>query len=750
MTTTSSTSSAVVTLDNNPNKRRKKNAENLQFSSSMVRKPPSHILADGTFVHLPEPDKNERALFFERSIAQHRLVSATESSTAADKIESEKNEEKANEDTAAEAAATTITTTSTKVKKKDPQNKIHPIAIASARLHGKGIQELSKAINLGDMVGSGEYFALANIVNHNTVTLTTTGSGTGSTTATGSASKDDSNEGKSSDDPSKKDATAEDTSATSATASAAKDTNPSVSAIDSAAILEEQKLRASYLLKRKRIQFAQSARVLSRHEQRLSKAVVSQRIIDLRLLQLRQKWRLVAPEHGTRAIGPVRPTEVVAIDVEVYDRDRTGGGNNALQQKPSSQQPQYNTNQSNNNTTANTPRLGRIARMVPRYATIELRDGSIIDKSDWISKQKHRRDSTSSAHHTSKHHHHHHPKHSHREDDKGVSNWSNRHLSIDSTARLTRSEPFAVADPTLGKIDPDFDPDKVPILTLLMSIEKASTGYIQNCTLSSSTASTSTSIPSDENDTKIEENQQVDEKVITTLQHSLFCASLFESIRREITANNANTGNESSSSRGTSASQTHANNNAPSPSVWLSDGMEEVFLPPPSLMAGGKDNLYSTNGGLCVIHCHESEVKVQLDSEYSLTIQLVEAGTSMTKAVSNNSSASIHDGNKNNNQSGSQTPEQLQVLCRTLLLQAQFMYHDHSMKTRTQTLSSHKPAESNTGINSMMKPKTKDYVVSSPHILEQCVALGSKIIFERKVRSTLQVCMHVCIYIYNK
>eukprot|EP00970_Alexandrium_tamarense_P016154 scaffold6206_cov69-Alexandrium_tamarense.AAC.1 len=56
----------------------------------------------------------------------------------------------------------------------------------------------------------------------------------------------------------------------------------------------------------------------------------------------------------------------------------------------------------------------------------------------------------------------------------------------------TKAEPFAVADPTLGQIDPDFDPDKVPLLTLLFEIEKSSTGFSQRATLSSSfTSSTS-------------------------------------------------------------------------------------------------------------------------------------------------------------------------------------------------------------------------------------------------------------------
>jgi hypothetical protein len=71
-----------------------------------------------------------------------------------------------------------------------------------------------------------------------------------------------------------------------------------------------------------------------------------------------------------------------------------------------------------------------------------------------------------------------------------------------------------------GKIDVDFDPDKVPMLSLQLDIEKDSTGFRQSARLSPLTT--------------LGENAPEDEKVVVALQHSLFCASLFEWIRREL------------------------------------------------------------------------------------------------------------------------------------------------------------------------------------------------------------------------
>lgn len=776
-----------------------------KYTSKMIRTPPSHILADGTYIHLPDPTCVERASFFERSVAEHRLISATKSSY---KEEDDDKDDEAGGDaqddpsSSADGKNKNLEPNDDKPQtKKEITPKIHPVAIASARLHGKGIQELSKALNLSDLVNHGEYFGMANIVNHNTISMSSK-----------DAKKDDakSSEDNGNDPSNVNDGTGGATTTSNPSSSSDNNDSQTTSAknnasnndsttLDSAAILEEQKLRATYLLQRKKHQFAQSSEILQRHQHRLTSSIITQRLLDLRLLEIRQRWRLVAPEHGTRAIGPVRPTEVVAIDVEVYDRDRMGGGsvaatslNNSLNHNiynesgagvDGSSGGGKNNNDMDNRNSLN--RLGRIARMVPRYATIEIRKEFLLDRKDWLSTNTDQSPSTTLPASTNDNSNSVAPvdvdSTTTKSDDTKLNDEQekerNRNYTkkIESTCQYTRSEPFAVADPTLGKIDPDFDPDKVPILTLLLSIEKASTGYVQNCTLSSSSCSSH-----DHNEDAKEEHLSQDEKVITTLQHSLFCASLFESIRREITTNiqndiqsTATTSNKSNlpskfgsnntntTAPPTSSSLSSSTQSQSTPSVWLSDGMEEVFLPPPSLMVGGRahsssnaSNSSMTGGGLCVIHCHESEVKVQLDSEYSITIQLIEAGTSLDATTNHikttDNKASTNNQDHPNRSSGSQTSDQLQVLCRTLLLQAQFLYHDHCMKTRTQNLSSKNAANKSTapkvanskpiyGSNHQLQQQLRaQEKIALPHILEQSVALGSKIIFERKVRSTLQ------------
>ena len=118
---------------------------------------------------------------------------------------------------------------------------------------------------------------------------------------------------------------------------------------------EEQRVKSAYVLKRKRAVFDKASRVLQRHQARLEAATKAQRVPDERLRQLRPQWRLVAPEHGTRAKPhAVRPTEVVAVDVDVYDPTGGGGGGGS-------------------NSTG-TSLVGRLASQVPRYATIELTD----------------------------------------------------------------------------------------------------------------------------------------------------------------------------------------------------------------------------------------------------------------------------------------------------------------------------------------------------------------------------------------
>ena len=573
--------------------------------------PPSHILQDGRFIYLPEPSNAERSGFLERTIARHGLLKADlKSSEEDDENEDDKNDNNDNNKKKPDADG------KAKEQEEDEttQPKIHPLAVASARLQANGVAELSKAVNLSGLVSTGEYFGLTNIVNPVL-------------------------------DVPLKDGKAEQSPAATAD------------------MQEEQRLRATYVGKRKRAQFEKAAEALQRHERRMAAAVAAQTIVDQRLLQLRPQWRLVAPEHGTRAKAhPVRPTEVVAIDVDVYDRDRTGGGNLALT--------------GNNSVTTR----GRLARRVPRFATVELLRRFDVgeDLKQW--KEVHSMD----------------------QEDVAMTNGEDQ-------TNKTRAEPFAVADPTMGKIDIDFDPEKVPMLSLQLDIEKDSTGFRQSACLSPLTT--------------LGENASDDEKVVVALQHSLFCASLFESIRRELAPYEENEDDQFVWS-GAAAATKHQSH------VWMPGGVEENFLPAPTYMAGAEG--MGGKGALSVVHYHEGEVKVQLDVEYALTVKLVEAGTDPTMDA-----MQVDNGDDSNGQdSGSQSHEQLHSLCRALLVHAQDVYHSHSIETRA--FLKKKAKEQSEKPRGLERKKKKDEIPPA-RILQKCVCLGAKLLFEHKVRITLSV-----------
>jgi len=384
--------------------------------------------------------------------------------------------------------------------------------------------------------------------------------------------------------------------------------------------------------------------------------------------------------------------------------------------------------------------LGRIARRVPRFATMELDDDYDVTD-DILSLRKKIKDVVQKL------------KSGESEDinvanenetTPKISNLSTSDMDIVETtekptesvktidgteAFKTKAEPFAIADPTLGKIDPDFDPDKVPLLTLLFEIEKPSTGFSQCATLSSSFST----MRGGANDSGGNNKQlHPDERVIEALQHSLFCASLFESMRAEIiplTASNA-------------PSATSTQQKGQKSVVWLSSEMEESFLPPPSVMAGEDTSKSGEARLLCVVHCHEGEVKVQLDDEYSLTVKLIEAGTAAAAASAESSGIDDHSNKQQQNDvsdgpgaSGSQTPSQLRTLCRALLLHSQSLYHEHRMKMRQEQLSSEK--KEHMPLMGFARVK-KQVMTPSPHILQSCVGLGCKFIFEKKVRVVLK------------
>jgi hypothetical protein len=576
--------------------------ENDLLQSHIV--PPSHILPDGRFIRLPPPTEAECSSFFERAAASHHLISSDE---AARKNKVEK-------------------------KKAEAKPYVHPLAVASARLRGKGIDELSKAINLGGLVSGGEYFGLTNVVNR----------------PTPKKKDDDENE--------------------------EKDT-----IVEDEAMLLDRRLRSSYALKRYRNQYDDASSVLAQRSKRLLSSLSGRRVLDARLRSLRQRWRLAAPER--RPGGMVRARDVVAVDVEVYDGNRG----------------------SDDGEVTHGHTLGRIARKVPRFATMELEEGY-----DVLTDVNKLREEVQNVWRELK------GASKGKDDTNGEALGKPSAMEVDGDISKqpckTKAEPFATADPTLGQIDPDFDPDKVPLLTLLFEIEKPSTGFVQRATLSSAFSSKNNQLIS-----------PPDERVIESLQHSLFCASLFESMRAEIIPP-------------PTQSTTHTQQRNESV-AWLSSEMEESFLPPPSLMAG-RDSFQTGDARLlCVVHCHEGEVKVQLDDEYCLTAKLIEVGTTAAANDNNDGSTTLNDEGTDESNSGSESPARLQALCKALLLHSQSLYHEHRMKMGINKQKNNSDAPKPVGLARIQKEEK----TPSPRILQSCVGLGCKFIFEKKVRAVLKV-----------
>ena len=466
---------------------------------------------------------------------------------------------------------------------------------------------------------------------------------------------------------------------------------------------------------------------------------------------------------------------MVAVDVDVYDPTGGGGGGGS-------------------NSTG-TSLVGRLASQVPRYATIELTD----DYCQRLKQAKTAATTTTSAENV-------------KRDDKGETEETLKvkaepkedDMEIDSPKKeetetvsdttsdqqtkekeddtrtfsaWTTAEPFAVVDPTLGKISADFDPNKVTFLTLQFDIEKPSTGFCMSSCLEAMTTTTigkmkeaETSNTAKKDDTVKQETDNMDiekandkddtaepdnenakdEQVLVSLQHSLFCAKLFEAIRRELMGDEGMDEHAPAQQR---QQQHHAQQGAsvqPHHSVvWLASESEENFLPPPSVMVRPTTN--STGAALCVVHCHASEVKVQLDSEYTLRAKLVEANDQKHMASPSNGGgggeanniASASSAAQKKANSGSQTPEQLLVLCRSLLLHAQEAYHKHSLHESFAAAQKQREEEEKK-LQVDLKPKGLDRIQKKdarkqPKILQTVVGLGTKMLFEQRIRKSLVV-----------
>ena len=740
-----------------------------------VKETPSHIIPDGSHVYLPPASAIEKASFFAQSVANYKLIHADES---------QQQQQKSKEQESILGVKDVDGQQGKDADNDDEVNNIHPLALASARLQTNGVSELSKAINLASLVQSNEYFAFSNIIDpslggasHNNQQKTDAAQAHVPATDIENAQHDP--------------ASVTDKNASAAYAFA--------STTDDDHNINEPILRSKFILKRKRQQFQNSTSTLRQHYKRLKVVTAAQKVLDQRYLQLRKRWKLSAPEHGSVVQAPVRPNETVAIDVDIYNQGQgpQGQGQNDNNSGNGSGSGMMNSNaMEGNREGVMVSTLGKITRMVPRYATIELAEH--FDVSDLLKVMKSgvkddddgNKNNTDAGATSTK-------KSGPSDTDMDVDEDADTDVEEESTPtsdtsesdisnkETTEAKPFMVADPTLGSIDLErFDPDNVPMLTLYFQIEKSSTGFVHSVALSSviqidhDENSESEAEPESKDHQKEKDEVQhiistiirdkvrpnSDEKVIQSLQHSLFCANVFDSIRKEVVKVNnhnanatANSISKSKSSRTGSAEP--GNGIAPQQHlqqqqqpVWLSSEMEDNFLPPPSLMAGG--DMSQKGGGfdiaaLSVIHCHEGEVKVQLNSEYALTVNLVDSKNS--REMESASTNATNTANASASHSGSQTKEEIHVLCRLLLLHAQFVFHDHHKRSgrrdrdAADDMSESKKVDYSLGIlqsatnirrNMLARKKMAE---ESPSILQSCVALGGKVLFERQVRLVLEV-----------
>ena len=248
--------------------------------------PPSHILEDGRLIYLPPPNAAERSRFFERSIARHGLLQAD-----MEKSDHSDNKNKSTTKQDVQKALGEQQKEDEETNKKDKTApKIHPLAVASARLQSNGLNELNRAINLATLVSTGEFFSYTNVVDPSFET--------DAATATANKKASDKSSG---------------------------ETNPKNGATNAAATAyysaeaTSRRTEALFSLKRKRAQFEKASEVLERHEKRLWSGIRAQHVIDKRLFELRQQWRLVAPEHGTRARLHAARTNEVCLRNEIEE-----------------------------------------------------------------------------------------------------------------------------------------------------------------------------------------------------------------------------------------------------------------------------------------------------------------------------------------------------------------------------------------------------------------------------------------------
>ena len=450
--------------------------------------------------------------------------------------------------------------------------------------------------------------------------------------------------------------------------------------------------------------------------------------------------------------------QVIAVDVDVYDRDRVHGGNQALM----------------GGNRSKIGLAGRLASRVPRFATIELRDTYRVperkednDENETNDDDK-KSDNDDAANNTKKSPTRDVEMKDAEEEDTEKNEKENKTNNLDTNnksdgdvvmrdstleennvdkqaffdskdakdeshaAKWTRAEPFAVADPTLGRVIENFDPSKIPMLNLQLEIQKSSTGFLQSACLEPMTTiskdnNENTNNKNGPEDSSIHNN---DEDLLISLQHSLFCANLFESMRSELDPDSSSattTGGGRNGPNSFSARRPRTAQNM----AWLASESEENFVAPPSYLVG--KNAGRGLGALSVVHCHDGEVKVQLDSEYQLCLKLIEANAEQSVQSKSQSQKT----KQQDVCSGSQSPAQLHAFCRALLLYAQDVYHRHSLYLHEREKKMRQDELAKGDAPRGLARIKKEDLPEKARILQSCVSLGAKMLFEQRIRKAM-------------
>jgi len=550
-------------------------------------------------------------------------------------------------------------------KQRQKQPLIHPIAQATGHIRGQCLGELSKAVNLAGLVLGGEYIELHHVLQNDYAEDGITDNG----------GKRDSR------------STTQTINDTFANSFVEPSTDPQILQLDSA-------LRANFILQRKQKNYLSCQRTLHRHATACYAATALYHYhLDRHMLLLRRNgWKMTLPlrkkmlESMSSRKRMISSRDIAALQLNIYRVD-----------PPTS------------------PRsISSLFSRVPHFATVEIIDKAISSLSSCQkhpstsyhrrSSKKRRTDMDSSV---KKEEVHVHPNH---ETPSLPTEPMHSTTSPSYLSSIVQIQPL-----TYGSTDTSISSTRHDNIcrSLVFQLEDTTNGNI----ISQHELSHSSEILD-------HAGHDSEDSILDTLQQSLFCAQLFESLKSEVLQFTSSSGLATKGSNIGTATSTQSHSTTAT-SIWLPRGMSDAGIPPPSLMigsgkVGGSVPVVIENVDILprftVIYCHEGEFKILFNSRYTLIVTLQEY--SLDRCIKVTEIANNIDVN----------PEyrRLSLILRLLLLHSQSMYHVYRKE-----------------LDEVMPPSVSDKSIqespSPPRILQSCLALGSKCIMEFEIRKNLEV-----------